>query len=153
MCSIEDVFQALEQTNMEWEQSQPVVEFGSFPPMPVNMVYVLPQEFQAEEENQERQEDDPIPISCEDSQTNMVQDESEVTKPMEIEDKSEEEVSINLSYPNEYPTTSMQQHVKPLYIKAFFDEIQMNRVLEDNRAAVNLFPKSSLKKLGKGTPD
>ena len=70
----------------------------------------------------------------------------------ETKDESEEEVSINLSYPFEYPTTSMTQHVKPLYIKAFFDGIQMNQVLVDNGAVVNLLPKSSLKKLGKKNP-
>ena len=55
-------------------------------------------------------------------------------------------------YPFVYPTTSMMQHVKPLYIKAYFDVIQINRVLVDNRAAVNLLPKSSLKILGKKNP-
>ena len=116
------------------------------------MVHILPQEFQAEDGNQEGQEIDPILVSSEDSQVSMVQDESEVATLMEIEDESEKEVSINLSYPFEYPTTSMTQHVKPLYIKAFFDGIQMNRVLVDNGAVVNLLPKFSLKKLGKRNP-
>ena len=57
---------------------------------------------------------------------------------METGDESEEKVSVNLSYPFEYPMTSMTQHVKPLYIKATFDEIQMNQVLVDNGTAVNL---------------
>ena len=61
----------------------------------------------------------------------MIQDEFEITTPMETEGESEE-VSINLSYPFEYSTTSMTQHVKPLYINAFFDGIQMNQVLVDN---------------------
>ena len=82
----------------------------------------------------------------------MIQDESEVATPMEIENESEE-VSINLSYPFEYPTISMMQHVKPLYIKAYFDGVQMNRVLVDNGVAVNLLPKSSVKKLGKKIPN
>ena len=116
------------------------------------MVHILPQEFQAEDENQEGQEIDPILVSSEDSQVSMVQDESEVAILMETGDESEEEVSINLLYPFEYPTTSMTQHVKPMYINAFFDGIQMNRVLVDNGAAVNLLPKSSLKKLGKRNP-
>ncbi|XP_028101237.1 uncharacterized protein LOC114300562 [Camellia sinensis] len=81
----------------------------------------------------------------------MVRDELEVTKPMETDEESEE-VSINLSYPFEYPIISMTQHVKLLYIKAYFDEIQMNRVLVDNRVAVNLVPRSSLKNLGKRNP-
>ena len=82
----------------------------------------------------------------------MVQDEFEVATPMETGDESEEQVSINLLSAFEYPTTFMTQHVKPLYIKAFFDGIQMNQVLVDNGVAVNLLPKSSLKKLGKRSP-
>ena len=67
---------------------------------------------------------------------------------METEDESKE-MSINLSYPFEYPTTSMTQNVKPLYIKAFFEGIHINMVLMDNGAAKNLLAKSSVKKLGK----
>ncbi|GMQ09985.1 hypothetical protein CsSME_00053173 [Camellia sinensis var. sinensis] len=148
---MEDTFKAIEQVGQEKEQVQPVVQFGSFPHVSVNMVHILPQEFQAKDENQ-GQEIDPIPVSSEDSQVSVVQDEFEVATPMEIRDESEKDVSINLSYPFEYPTTSMTQHVKPLYIKAFFDGIQMNRVLVNNGAAVNLLPKSSLKKLGKRNP-
>ena len=113
------------------------------------MVHILPQEFQTGDENQEGQEVDPVQISSEDSQASMVQDNFEMVTPMEDEYESEEVVSINLSYPFEYPSDSMTQHVRPLYNKAFFDGKQLNRVLIDNGAAVNLLPKSSLKKLGK----
>ena len=82
----------------------------------------------------------------------MVQDNSGMVTPMETEYESEEVVSINLLYPFEYPSDSMTQHVKPLYIKAFFDEIQLTRVLVDNGAAINLLPKSSLKKLENRNP-
>ncbi|XP_028102856.1 uncharacterized protein LOC114302088 [Camellia sinensis] len=67
-------------------------------------------------------------------------------------DEESEKVTINLSYPFEYPTVFMTQHVKPLYIKAYFDGIEMGRVLVDKGAAVNLLPRSSLKKLGKRNP-
>ena len=107
------------------------------------MVHILPHEFQAGDENQEGQEIDPIPISSEDSKASMVQDNSGMVTPMETEYESEEVVSINLSYPFEYPSNSMTWHVKPLYIKAFFDGIQLNRVLVDNGVAVNLLLKSS----------
>ena len=116
------------------------------------MVHILPQEFQAEDRNQEGQEIDPIPVSSEDSQVSMVQDESEVATPMETEDESKE-VSINLSYPFEYPITSMTQHVKPLYIKAFFDGIQMNRVLMDNGAQRTCFQNPLWRNWEKETPD
>ena len=122
-CSMENASEIIEQVSLEEKQVQPVVQFGSFPPMLVNMVHILPQKFQAEDRNQEGQEIDPIPVSSEGSQVSMVQDEFEVATSMETEDESEEDVSINLSYPFEYPTTSMTQHVKPLYIKAFFDGI------------------------------
>ena len=71
---------------------------------------------------------------------------------METLFESEEVICINLSFPFEYPSNLMTQHVKPLFIKAFFDGIQLNRVLVDNGVAVNLLPKSSLNKLGKKNP-
>ncbi|KAF5934169.1 hypothetical protein HYC85_030340 [Camellia sinensis] len=151
-CIMQDVSEGVDQSNQEGEQVQPAIQFGSFPPVSVNMVHILPQEFRAGDENQEGQEADPVQISSEDSQASMVQDNFEMVTPMEDEYESEEVVSINLSYPFEYPSDSMTQHVRPLYIKAFFDGIQLNRVLIDNGAAVNLLPKSSLKKLGKKNP-
>ncbi|XP_028099140.1 uncharacterized protein LOC114298719 [Camellia sinensis] len=81
----------------------------------------------------------------------MIQNESEVAKPMETDEEGDE-VTINLSYPFNYPTIYMTQYVKPLYIRAYFDGIEMNRVLVDNGATVNLLPKSSLKKLRKRNP-
>ena len=104
---MEDASEVTKLVSLKKQQVHPQVQFGSFPPVSVNMVHLLPQEFQAEDGNQEGQEIDPILVSSEDSQVSMVQDESEVPTPMEIEDESEEEVSINLSYPFEYPTTSM----------------------------------------------
>ncbi|OMO78281.1 Retrotransposon gag protein [Corchorus capsularis] len=41
-------------------------------------------------------------------------------------------------------------HIKPLYIKAHLDGVPVNRVLVDNGAAVNIFPYSTLRRLGKG---
>ncbi|CAL5440489.1 unnamed protein product [Camellia sinensis] len=149
---MQDVSEVTNQGGQEGKQVQPAIQFGSFPPVSVNMVHILPQEFHAGDENQEGQEIDPIPISSNDSQASMVQDNFGMVTPMEAEYESEEVVSINLSYPFEYPSNSMTQQVKPLYIKAFFDGIQLNRVLVDNGAAVNLLPKSSLKKLGKKNP-
>ncbi|XP_028084577.1 ribosome biogenesis protein BOP1 homolog [Camellia sinensis] len=53
-------------------------------------VSVSSQEFQTEDDNQ-GQEIDPIPVSSEDSQVSMVQDESKVVTPMKTEGESEEE--------------------------------------------------------------
>ena len=46
-CSMEDASEITEQVSSEKKQVQPAVQFGSFPPMSVNVVYILPQEFQA----------------------------------------------------------------------------------------------------------
>mgnify|MGYP003703534107 FL=1 len=114
-CSMQDVSEVIDLGGQEGKQVQPAIQFGSFSPVSVNMVHILPQEFQAGDENQEGQEIDLIPISSEDSQASMVQDNSGMVTPMETEYESEEVVSINLSYPFEYPSNSMTQHVKPLY--------------------------------------
>ncbi|XP_028060210.1 uncharacterized protein LOC114263824 [Camellia sinensis] len=68
-------------------------------------------------------------------------------------DEENEKVSIvTLSYPFEYPTSTMTQDVKPLYIKAYFVGKEMNIVLVDNKTGVNLLLRSSLRKLGKRNP-
>ena len=49
---MEDASEIIEQVGQEEKQVQPVIQFGSFPPVLVNMVHILlPQEFQAEDEN------------------------------------------------------------------------------------------------------
>ena len=47
----------------------------------------------------------------------------------------------------------MCQHLKPLYIKAHMDGRPVNRVLVDNRAAVNILPTSILRRLLKTEND
>ena len=49
----------------------------------------------------------------------------------------------------EKPTSSMCQHLKPLYIKAHMDGRPINRVLVDNGTAVNILPTSMLRKYSK----
>ena len=66
-CSMEYVFEVIEQVGLEKKQVQPVVQFGSFSLLSVNMMHILPQEFQAKDKSQEGQEIDPIPVSSEDS--------------------------------------------------------------------------------------
>ena len=114
--SMEDASGVTEQGGQKEKQPQPAIQFGS---VSVNMVHIQPHEFQAEAEDQDGQEIDPIPVSSEDSQVSMGQDNFGMVTPMEIEYESEEVVSINLSYPFEYLSNSMTHHVKPLYIKAF----------------------------------
>jgi hypothetical protein len=47
----------------------------------------------------------------------------------------------------------MCQHLKPLYIKPHMDGRPVNRVLVDNRAAVNILPTSILRRLLKTEND
>ncbi|OMO99378.1 reverse transcriptase [Corchorus capsularis] len=63
--------------------------------------------------------------------------------------KDNEAKAITFLKPNENAT----RHIKPLYIKAHFDGIPLNRILVDNGAAVNLLPYASLRKLGKCADD
>ncbi|CAN0858222.1 hypothetical protein LINGRAHAP2_LOCUS7138 [Linum grandiflorum] len=51
------------------------------------------------------------------------------------------------------PEPSMSRHLRPLYIKAWLDEVPVSRVLVDNGAAVNVMPTRMLKKLGKTVND
>jgi hypothetical protein len=53
----------------------------------------------------------------------------------------------------EKPTLCMCQHLKPLYIKAHMDGRPLNRVLVDNRAAINILPTFMLRKLFKTESD
>ena len=52
-CIMQDVSEEIDQGDQEGKQVQPAIQFGSFPPVSVNMVHILPQEFQAGDENQE----------------------------------------------------------------------------------------------------
>ncbi|GLT57491.1 hypothetical protein SLA2020_304590 [Shorea laevis] len=47
----------------------------------------------------------------------------------------------------------MVKHIKPLYIHADLDGMLINRVLVDNRAAVNVLPTCMLHKIGKSLGD
>ena len=44
-CSMEDASEVIEQVGQEEKQVQPVIQFGSFPPVSVNMIHILPHEF------------------------------------------------------------------------------------------------------------
>jgi len=48
---------------------------------------------------------------------------------------------------------SMKNHLKPLLIQAKVDEVSVNKVLVDGGAAVNLIPRSLLKRIGKTDKD
>ena len=49
----------------------------------------------------------------------------------------------------EKPNGSMKSHLKPLFLQAKVDDTRVNKVLVDRDAAVNLMPRSLLKKIGK----
>jgi hypothetical protein len=53
----------------------------------------------------------------------------------------------------EQPDDSMMSHLKPLFIQAKVDEVNVNKVLVDGGAAVNMMPQSLLKRIGKTDKD
>ena len=53
----------------------------------------------------------------------------------------------------EKPTSDMMYHIKPLVIRAKVDDFSMNKVVVDGGAAVNLMPRSFMKRIGKFDTD
>jgi hypothetical protein len=59
------------------------------------------------------------------------------------------EQDVVLKRPNE----DMKRHLKPLYIWAKVEDVEINTVIIDGGAAINLIPSMLLKKLGKSIDD
>ena len=98
-----------------------------------NVVSVLPCEFGQETEVEEREEDDAIDLTKHRPVCYYVMDNGAV----------EEQNAFF-----EYPEPAMQNHLKPLFIRAKVGTHGVNKVLVDGGAAVNLMPHFMLKKLG-----
>ena len=51
----------------------------------------------------------------------------------------------------EKPTLAMTKHIRPLYITALIGTQKVNKIFVDNRAAINIMPKATLRKLKQST--
>ena len=58
--------------------------------------------------------------------------------------KTENGVGKSMRVVLERPSTRMAQHLKPLYIKAHFDGLPIDRVLVDRGSAINVMPQNML---------
>ena len=63
-----------------------------------------------------------------------------ILRPKKTQDGSHKPIKVVLEKPSE----KMSQHLKPLYIKAYFDSLPVDRVLVDGGSAINVMPQIML---------
>ncbi|XP_028105256.1 uncharacterized protein LOC114304287 [Camellia sinensis] len=124
-CIMQDVSEGVNQSNQEGEQEFQA-EDENQEGQEVDPVQISSEdlqasmEFQAGDENQEGQEADPVQISSEDSQASMVQDNFEMVTPMEDEYESEEvRLSLEITMMPGYRQREEPQEAKSLALIRF----------------------------------
>ncbi|GKV50531.1 hypothetical protein SLEP1_g57234 [Rubroshorea leprosula] len=121
------------------ENSSDVICFGEFFVNLSCLVITLPLVFQAREQSES--------TVC--HQTDLTEEEELIEIPAKEDGSMDSADKIIFEKPEE----RMARHIRPLYIHAHLNGMQINRVLVDNGAAVNVLPTCILHKIGKSLGD
>ena len=96
------------------------------------------------EEKFEKDEVDLMALDEVDEEADICEAANELTKVLDSENEAEKFVF-------EKPTLAMTKHIRPLYITAMIGTQKVNKILVDNGAAINITPKTTLRKLKQST--